>query len=255
MALTKADALARLRQRLYDTGASNYAYSDALLYTYLQDALKEIGAACRDIDPDYFLTSVTVTAFTDALDPANASDPAGLTGRYEFYPLPPHASIRWIERHDGSLHYKLWSCDPRDQEEQRYAGLFAGTAVVGSESFIIPTIGTYGPESAAIYADRFRVVPPPTAADGRMWRVFYDASLVVPDATNAVLPIPEMFEKPVIDIARYLALSDDGDKDMKAEAEEQVYGVPGTPNIGSLAKAVKAQRNRTRRNFTLRPTI
>lgn len=247
MSLTKSEARTRLRQRLKDTD-SPYNFSDALLYTYMENAIREIGTAVREVDPNVFLTFRDVNGYTDALDAA-ASGSQG----YEFYPLPADCgAVRWIERGDGSLHYKLWDSSARDQEaaRQSMSGIYGRATVDGSTYVSIPTFGGF--ETAAVFGDRFRVIPPPTAS-GPVYRVFYERRAAFPDGDNEVLEdVPELFEKPFVDIARYLALADDGDP-MAEVAHKQAYGVPGTSDGGSLGAAQQAHRRRARPTVRLGP--
>ena len=208
MALLKSTARTRVRQRIRDTVAA-YEYSDALLDTYLAPALKEIATAVCTVDPDFYLKNQTITGYTDARDP----DSSSTTGNaYEFYDAPANLkSLRWLERGDGGLHYKIPVVSARDQENFRFGGNnlgFQAVSVVGGSTTALST-GS-GRETASLHGNKIRIVPPPTAA-GATYRAFFDAFPDNPQGESEPVDVPAAFEEALILAWGVRPLMDDGD--------------------------------------------
>lgn len=236
MAITMAESLAKERERLRDTKVP-YEFSDDLLASYREPALLEIEQAIREIDPGYFRTHKTVLAYTDAIDP----------GTYEFYPLPNDMrALEWIERADGSAHYKILDPGAYSQEEFRYSGLFTGTITdiqVGVTT-AVPQVG--GVESAVVYgSDRFRVVPPPTAA-GAQYGIVYHRKIRIPKGSNEPLDLPDAFQEALIKSVRWRALDDEGGE--TAAVAERAKKI-------EIVNAKKLHRGRVRTRVAMRGAI
>lgn len=212
-----SDARTAVRTRIRDT-VTTYEYYDANLDSYLEAAIRAIAGEIRSVDPDFFLTSVVVRGYTDALDPADS-------GGYEFYPLPKnHVAIRWIERNDITPHYPLFEASARDQEEHRYTTRLGAmrASIVGSSDASVALNPTAQPwESAVVLADRFRVLPAPTAA-GPEYRVWFDEDVAYPKPVgdNELIRIPPTFHEPFLRTWGVLVVGDDGDEEMTGRLEK-----------------------------------
>lgn len=236
-----------MRTRIRDT-VTTYEYSDATLDTYLPTALKEIAEAVREVDPDYYLATAIVLAYTDALDPA-ASTAQG----YEFYPLPKNlASLRWVERADGGVHYKIPIISARDQEQYRQAPFWAGTVSITNSTdpaTSIPAIQAV--ETVSVWGDRFRVIPPPGVA-GSEWRLTYDKDLETPDGEDEPLPVPFAFEEALMLAWGVRPLEDDG-APLAAILAGKLRG-NGSNDPGELRRAMRQHAKRARRTTAPMPT-
>lgn len=244
MPLTKAEGRTRVRTRIRDTVAT-YEYSDSTLDTYLDAALKEVAIAVREVDPDYYLSSKIVLAYTDALDVA-ASGSQG----YEFYALPVNmAALRWVERADGDVHYKIPVVSARDQEDFRLAPFWAGTIEITNSSdapTAIPSVQAV--ETISVWGNRFRVIPAPAAA-GTQYRIVYDKEPEEPEGENEMLPVPPAFEEALMKAWGVRPLEDDGDP-MAASLGVALRGGGNDP--GELKRAMAQHAKRTRRTIAPR---
>lgn len=232
--MTKAQVRSRIRTRLRDT-VSPYEYTDAIVDDFTTAALHEIEGAILEVDPGYFRTRAVVNGYTDALDP----------GTYEFYPLPKDfRALNWIQREDGNIHYKIWDSGAYNQEQARFAGIVRGTltGLGDGQSYSIPLVG--GVETATVFgSDRFRVIPPCLAA-GPQYGIYYYRKLVLPEGENQILEIPDNFEEALALAVKYRCLKEDGDA-LADETFKDLYGVPGTSQIGEMNRAKKMQRGRS----------
>lgn len=198
-----------MRTRIRDT-VTTYEYSDTVVDGYLAAALKEIGIHVCEVDPDFYLRNVNLTAYTDATDAVNTS--AGQQG-FEFYKLPDALkSVRWIERGDGGYHYRIPVVSARDQEGHRYQfGPFLGfsNVQVNNGSTYALSLGG-GRETASLHGNKVRIVPPPTAA-AALYRMFYDAYPDTPQGETEPVDVPAVFEEALVVTWGALVIQDDGD--------------------------------------------
>lgn len=192
MAVTRTQAISRIRNRLRDT-KTEYHFSTDLITEMLEPSLREMETEIRQVDPDYFIARFNVRGFTDALDP-NPSDPSN---GYQKYALPPDfAGMKWIERGDGSWHYKIPVLISSVQENARFRSVIAGTMTFdGTTTYSVPVTG--GTETASIEGDRFNIIPPPGAA-GPIYTVVYERRVKIPEGDSEELDVPPIFEESLI---------------------------------------------------------
>lgn len=247
--MTRSEALARERRRLHDTKTPPH-YEDEELHDYRNAALIEIADAVRAVDPDYWLSSAIVNGFTDALDKP-ASGVTDTTGYYEFYPLPADMEgLRRIERADAgsSWHPRIDILSPQDQESARFGGvLIRGTLELGGQTYPLPVAGAI--ETVSVWGDRFRVIPPPTAA-GPIWRLFYDRQVRLPEGDDEVIDIPRPFEEALVLSTAIRALRVRNESSVQALLP-QLYG--GRGEDGELRRAQRSFALRARRDFQRSP--
>lgn len=241
-----SDARTALRTRIRDT-TTTYEFSDSELSTYVEPAIREVAAAVREVDPDFYLTSQTYAGYTDALDP----------GTYEKYPLPKnHIAIRWIERSDVTPAYRLFEASARDQEDHRLAtrwGAITASITNSSDAAVSIDLPRSGCESVVILGTHFRVIPPPTAA-GPTYRVWFDADVAYPVVVgeSEYINVPPAFHESLLRSWEVRVLEDDGDPIAVPKALA-LRGNPQTGDIGELGRAKKEQGRRRGRSITVAP--
>lgn len=237
MAITKSAARTRVRQRIRDT-VTTYEFSDAILDGYLSPAMKEIAVAVAAVDPDFYLAFAVVKAYTDALDKVASTEQG-----FEFYPLPLNcASVRWIERADGGYHYKIPIVDPNAQETHRYRAFTSGRVTYDDGVTYTALANATSLGAISIWGNRFRVVPPPTAA-GIEWKVVYDKEPVKPEGESENLDIPVAFEEALCLAWGVAIIGEDGDP-LAATLGAKLRG-NGQNDPGELARAMDQHRKRT----------
>jgi hypothetical protein len=241
MPLTKSAARTRVRTRIRDTVAT-YEYSDTIVDGYLPSALQEIASALRSAESDYYLRSGVVLGYTDALDPK----PSGQQG-YEMYPLPPGcAAVRWIERiSNGIVQYRLRQVSARDQEGHRHwpGGFFRYSQITvanGGDTATVSPIA--GRETFSIHGNRFRIVPPPTAAGTHEFRVWHEKDPDEPKGEEEDIDIPTLFEESLVLVWGRKVVKQDYPETANSLADELKT---------ELSKALADFGKRTRRDIQL----
>lgn len=199
MAMTKTQALSRLRGRLRDSSTDFHDedYVDEMFLSVLRD---EIGNCLAQVNPDHYFTIVKYTAFTHALD--------GTVG--EYYPLPDNINrLRRIFRADLSHEPTLWQPMPELQHTHRFTGVMQGTLSLGDQTYSVPRL--FAGQTAVPQGDkRFRVLPPPTSSTEK-FGVAFDRRPTLVYGDQEAIDIPECFEEAFVLATAHKMLVDDGD--------------------------------------------
>lgn len=241
-ALTKSAARSRMRQHIRDT-VTTYEYSDTIVDGYLAAALEEIKTHVLEVDPDFYLKSIVVKLYTDALDKV-ATD--GSEQGFEYYPLPPNcASVRKAERADGGYHYPIPIVDPSAQEQHRHAPFSTGRVTKDDGATYTTLAGAMSVGSIAIYGDRFRFIPPPSAA-GEEVRLYFEEDVASPTGEAEPLKIPSGFNE-ALTLAWGEKIVDEDDPALAAAIGKKLRG-DGVKDPGELVRAKEKARKRTVRS-------